>query len=926
MGRPRALAYNRRAMAKDLRQPEPIHNLWGRPPSPLDPIFSPTAIAVIGATERQGSVGRALLENLSRGFRGTVYPVNPKRSEILGQKTYPSLASLPGPVDLALIATPAGTVHDLVAECVAADVRGAIILSAGFRETGPAGAELERRVLAEARRGGLRLVGPNCLGLMRPSTGLNATFASRLALPGKVALISQSGALCTSILDWSLKERVGFSGFVSIGSMLDLGWGDFIDYFSDDPETQSLLIYMESIGDASAFLSAAREAALKKPIIVLKAGASPAAAHAAASHTGALTGSDEVLDAAFRRVGVLRVRRIAELFLMAETLAKQPRPAGPRLAIVTNAGGPGVLATDALASVGGELADLAPETFGKLNAFLPPHWSRGNPVDLLGDADPERYRRGVAAVLQDPGVDGVLAVLTPQQMSEPTRTAEALAEIGDRQGKPLLASWMGGEEVEAGIEVFNEGGIPTFPYPDTAAQVFHYMWQYSAHLKNLYETPSLPPGDGAGAPDREAARALLERARAEGRTLLDEAESKALLAAYHIPTVPTRIARDEEEAVAIAESLGFPVVLKIFSRSVTHKSDVGGVQLNLLDAVAVREAFRKIAANVADRVGPKAFEGVTVQPMVETRGYELILGSSCDPQFGPVMLFGAGGTLVEVFRDRALALPPLTTTLARALMSQTRIHRALLGVRGRPPVDRKALEGLLVDFSRLLVEQPWIRELDINPLLVSEDGILALDARVLLHEPDRDPSTLPRAAIRPYPHQYTWDYRTRDGAPVRLRPIRPEDEPLVVAFQEALSPESVFSRYFSTPNLQERTRHDRLAQLCFIDYARQMVLAAEARDTVGQTSIVGIGHLIRMRGAEGSEFALLLSDAYQRRGLGTEMLQRLIEIARAERWGPVTAVMLPENRAMQEICQRLGFELAYSAKDGFYQARLVLDS
>lgn len=911
-------------MGQEPRQPEPIHNLWGRPPSPLDPIFSPAAIAVIGATEREGSVGRALLENLARSFAGQVYPVNPKRSEILGQRAYPSLASLPGPVDLALIATPAATVPGLVAECGAAQVRGAIILSAGFRETGPAGAELERRVLAEAQRGGLRLVGPNCLGLMRPSTGLNATFASRLALPGKVALISQSGALCTSILDWSLKERVGFSGFVSIGSMLDLGWGDFIDYFSDDPETQSLLIYMESIGDASAFLSAAREAALKKPIIVLKAGASPAAAHAAASHTGALTGSDEVLDAAFRRVGVLRVRRIAELFLMAETLAKQPRPAGPRLAIVTNAGGPGVLATDALASVGGELADLAPETMKKLNAFLPPHWSRGNPVDLLGDADPERYLRGVAAVLQDPGVDGVLAVLTPQQMSEPTRTAEALADIGDRQGKPLLASWMGGEEVEAGIDVFNEGGIPTFPYPDTAAQVFHYMWQYSAHLKNLYETPSLPPGDGAGAPDREAARALLERARAEGRTLLDEAESKSLLSAYRIPTVPTRIARDEEEAVAIAESLGFPVVLKIFSRSVTHKSDVGGVQLNLLDAVAVREAFRKIAANVADRVGPKAFEGVTVQPMVETRGYELILGSSCDPQFGPVMLFGSGGTLVEVYRDRALALPPLTTTLARTLMSQTRIYRALLGVRGRPPVDLKALEGLLVDFSRLIVEQPWIRELDINPLLVSETGMLALDARVLLHELQQSPSQLPRAAIRPYPLQYRWEFQTRDGTLVRLRPIRPEDEPRIAAFERGLSPESVFSRYFSTPNLQERTRHDRLAQLCFIDYARQMVLVAEARDAAGQASIVGIGHLIRMRGAEGSEFALLLSDAYQRRGLGTEMLQRLIEIARAEGWGPVTAVMLPENRAMQEICQRLGFALAYSAKDGFYRARLPL--
>ncbi|MFO1462767.1 MAG: bifunctional acetate--CoA ligase family protein/GNAT family N-acetyltransferase [bacterium] len=898
---------------------EPIHNLLGRAPSPLDPIFSPAKVAVIGASEGPGSVGRALMENLA-GFPGDLFPVNPKHSQVLGRRAYPRIGEVPQPVDLAVIATPAATVPGIIAECVQAGVRGAIILSAGFRETGPAGAELERKILAEARRNSLRLLGPNCLGLMRPAGGLNATFASRLALPGKVALVSQSGALCTSILDWSLKERVGFSAFVSIGSMLDLGWGDLIDYLSADPETQSILLYMESIGNAAAFLSAAREAALKKPIIVLKAGVSPAAAQAAASHTGALTGSDEVLDAAFQRAGVLRVRRIDELFLMAEVLAKQPRPSGPRLTIVTNAGGPGVLATDALAAAGGQMAELAPETRRALDAFLPPHWSHGNPIDLLGDADPERYGLAVEIALKDSATDGLLVILTPQEMTDPTATAERLLRIEDRREKPLLASWMGGIDIAAGEDHLNRGGIPTFPYPDTAAEVFQYMWDYSRNLRQLYETPALPPGAGTELPDRRAARDILEAARRAGRTLLNEVESKRLLASYGIPTVPTELAADESQAVAIAERLGYPVVLKLFSESVTHKSDVGGVQLNLHDAGAVRQAFQKIAANLRAAKGEGLLQGVSVQAMVSQRGYELILGASTDPQFGPVLLFGTGGELVEVFRDRALALPPLTSTLARSLMERTRIFRALTGVRGRPPVDLPALEGLLVRFSQLIAEQRSIRELDINPLLVSESGMLALDARVLLQDPQLPESAWPATAIRPYPLEYAWSLKLRDGASLRVRPIRPEDEPQVAEFQRNLSRESVFSRYFSAVNVRERTRHERLAELCFIDYARQMVLVAEAPSPAGAPRIVGLSHLIRLPGLQGSEFAILLADDFQRRGLGTELLGRLIAVAQAESWLPITAVMLPENKAMQEICQRLGFRVAFSATEGFYKA------
>jgi len=901
---------------------DPVHNLLAARPKPLDSFFSPRAIAVIGATDREESVGRALLENLLHSkFTGKVYPVNPKHSRLLEVECFPSLAALPGPIDLALIATPAAGVPGVVQACVAAGVKGAIILSSGFREIGRSGADLESQVLAAIQGSPLRIVGPNCMGLMRPSFGLNATFATPLALPGKVAFVSQSGALCSSILDWSFKERVGFSAFVSIGAMLDLGWGDFLDYLDSDPETESILLYMESIGQAEAFLSAARQAAVKKPIIVLKAGASPAAAHAAASHTGALVGSDAVLDAAFRRVGVLRVRSISELFLMAEVLAKQPLPSGPHLAIVTNAGGPGVLATDAFSAVGGSLAELSEPTLAKLDQVLPPHWSHGNPIDILGDADPERFGQAVEIAFEDPGSDGVLVILTPQQMTEPTQSAERLIQVKNRQGKPLLASWMGGNEIGAGEDRLNRNKIPTFPYPDNAAQVFQYMWDYSLNLQRLYETPALPTAIDGAAPDRAQVAAILSQARKEGRNLLNEAESKSLLGAYGIPTIPTWIARNETEAVRVAKDIGYPVVLKLYSEQITHKSDVGGVQLNLADEAAVRKAYHDIEENVRAKKGEGFFEGVTVQAMVALKGYELILGSSCDPQIGPVLLFGAGGELVEVLKDQALAIPPLTTNLARALMQQTRIFRALLGIRGRPPVDLDKLDGLLVRFSQLVAEQPEIKEIDINPLLASDAGLLALDARVVLQDPSIPTGRLPRPAIRPYPLQYVTQWKSREGIALTLRPIRPEDEPMVAQFHASLSQDSIYHRYFAPSSLKSRVRHKELAHLCFIDYSRQMVLVAEAHNAEGKSAIVAIGDLKRRSESEGSEFALLVTDAYQRQGLGTEMLRQLLAVAREERWEPVTAVILPDNRVMQEICRRMGFSVQFSPEDGFTIAK-----
>ncbi|WP_422927958.1 bifunctional acetate--CoA ligase family protein/GNAT family N-acetyltransferase [Singulisphaera sp. PoT] len=902
------------------------HDVLHAERKPLDAIFSPRTVAVIGATEKPGSVGRTILWNLiSNPFGGTVFPVNPTRPNVLGIKAYKRVADVPEPVDLAIIVTPAATVPDVIGECAEVGVRGAIVISAGFKEVGTAGADLERRVLEQARKGRMRLIGPNCLGVMRPLGGLNATFAGRMALPGTVGFLSQSGALCTAILDWSLREHVGFSAFVSIGSMLDVGWGDLIDYLGDDPRTKCIVIYMETVGDARSFLSAAREVALTKPIIAIKAGRTEAAAKAAASHTGSLAGSDEVLDAAFRRCGVLRVDTISEVFYMAEVLAKQPRPKGSRLTIVTNAGGPGVLATDALIRRGGSLAELAPETVGTLNTFLPDAWSHSNPIDVLGDADAGRYAKTLEAVAKDPNSDGLLVILTPQAMSEPTQTAEQLRPFARIEGKPVLASWMGGADVAAGEMILNQAGIPTFPYPDTGARVFQTMWRSAYNLKGLYETPTLPDDSEDVVEARSRVDALGSAVRQSGRTILTEFESKQILALYGIPTVPTRVAHTEDEAVAAAEEIGYPAVLKLFSESVTHKTDVGGVQLNLTDADSIRRAYRAIDLSVLEHAGPGHFQGVTIQPMIRRDGYELIVGSSLDSQFGPVLLFGTGGQLVEVFRDRALALPPLTTTLARRMMEQTRIFEALRGVRGRKPVDVPALEQLLVRFSRLVVEQPWIREMDINPLLASPEGLLALDARVIAHDISVPESEWSRPAIRPYPIQYVSPWVAKDGAHVLIRPIRPEDELLLIRFHETLSERSVAFRYFHAMKLSSRTSHDRLTRICFNDYDREMALVADGKDpATGTNAILGVGRLSKLHGQDEAEFAMLVSDGFQGRGLGSEFLRRLIQIGRDEKLSRISADILPENREMQAVCRKLGFHLAHEPGDGVVKAVIEL--
>jgi len=874
----------------------------------LDALFLPDSVAVIGATERPGTVGRTVVENLLHPlFQGKVYAVNSRHSEICGLKAYPNIGDVPESLDLAVVATPAPTVPRIIGECVDAGVKSAVVISAGFRERGLEGVELERQIQEHLRRGTMRLIGPNCLGIMNPTIGLNATFAKDAPRPGNVAFLSQSGALLTAILDWGQQEQVGFSAIVSTGSMLDVGWGDLIYHFGDDPHTHSILLYMESVGDARSFLSAAREVALRKPVIVIKAGRSEAASRAAASHTGALTGSDEVLDAAFRRSGVLRVLTIADLFYMAEVLSKQPRPKGARLTILTNAGGPAVLATDALIANGGQLAVLSEKTLQALDGFLPSHWSHNNPIDILGDADSERYAKALEIASNDPNSDGLLVILTPQGMTDPAAVAERLKPHAKSSGKPVLTSWMGGAGIASGEAILNAAGIPTFPYPDTAARAFTYMWRYSYNLHELYETPTLAEGQELAPGYRRRVENIIETARSQGRVLLNESESKQVLSHYGIPTVETQIARTEDAAVACALDLGYPVVLKIFSETITHKTDVGGVKLNLEDEPSVRSAFQAIKSSVAKTAGPDHFSGVTVQPMVRLEGYELILGSSVDPQFGPVILFGSGGPLVEVCRDHALALPPLNTTLAQRMMEQTRIFTALKGVRGRRPIDVRALGRLLVRFSQLVVEQPWISEIDINPLLASPQQLLALDARVVLHEPGTDPDHLPRPAVRPYPSQYVSSWPMKNGTEVTLRPIRPEDEPLMVKFHETLSDRSVFLRYFCSLSLSSRVAHDRLVRICFVDYDREMAIVADCRDAKGQHRILGVGRLVKSHAKNEGEVAVLVSDECQGQGLGMELFRCVIQIARDEKLSRVDAEILPDNFAMKKIARKLGF-------------------
>ncbi|MEM2916813.1 MAG: GNAT family N-acetyltransferase [Candidatus Bathyarchaeia archaeon] len=877
----------------------------------LDKIFNPKSIAVIGASDVEGSVGYILMKNLTeQGYEGKVYPVNIHKTEILGLKAYQTVDQIPETIDLAIIATPAKTVPDIVEQCGKAGIIGIIIISAGFKEIGPEGKALEDKILELKRKFNLRIIGPNCLGIIRPSIKLNATFTNKMPKSGNIAFISQSGALGAAILDWAVHENIGFSNFVSVGSMIDVDFGDLIDYFGTDPKTRSILMYIEGIKEARKFMSAARHFARTKPIIVVKAGKFGESAKAAASHTGALTGEDMIYEAAFKRAGIVRVEEIADLFNCAEVLGQQPLPQGPNLAIITNAGGPGVMAADALLARGGKLAKLSQKTMEYLDSVLPPYWSKGNPIDILGDAKAERYKAVVEACLNDDNVDGLLIIYTAQAVEDPAEVAKGIVDLLKNKGyrdKTILTSFMGHEDVETANRILNQNNIPTYFTPEQAVKTYMYMYHYKRNLELLYETPEELPIDVV--PPKRPLMVIMENAFKENREILTEYEAKEFLQYYNIPTVKTFVAKTPEEAVFYASQIGYPVVLKILSPQIVHKSDAGGVVLDITCDTEVKEAFNRILQKAKEHKPNAEILGVTVQPMIKRQGYEIILGAKIDPIFGPVLLFGMGGVGVEFFKDFAIGLPPLNQTLARRIMEETRVYQLLKGYRNVPPANIKLLEEIMVRFSQMLVDFPQLKEVDINPLFINEKEAFALDARIVLDKTRMFAKFEPHEhlVISPYPKKYETLWKMRDGRTVLLRPIKPEDEPLWLEMFQNFSEESIRYRFFQ---IIKDTPHEVRVRYCNIDYDREIAIVAELNEE-GTRKILGVVRLIIDPDKKTGEIAFIVADPWQGLGLGTKMVDYMIEICKDKKLEAIYGVMLPDNKRAIELMKKMGFTLEY---------------
>jgi acetyltransferase len=889
----------------------------------LDKIFNPKNVAIIGASDVEGSVGYAIVKNFTQmGFTGKVFFVNIRKAEILGVKTYPTVDQIPEPVDLAIVATPAKTVPEVMEECGKAQVKGVIIVSAGFKETGPAGKALEEKILESAKKYGIRVIGPNCIGLIRPRNNLNATFLDKMPKPGNVAFLSQSGALGSAILDWALHENIGFSNFVSVGSMIDVDFGDLIDYFGSDPKTKSILMYVEGITEARKFMSAARHFARTKPIIVVKSGKFSESAKAAASHTGSLSGEDSIYDAAFKRAGIVRVNEIADLFNAAEVLGTQPLPKGPRLAIITNAGGPGVMATDALIAQGGKLAKISQKTLDSLNAVLPPFWSHGNPVDVLGDARSERYKAAVESCLNDDNIDGILIVFTQQAVSESVEIAKNIVELvraKSYQNKTILTSFMGYGAVQEANSILNANNIPTYSTPEQAIRTYMYMYNYQANIDLLYETPEELPVDAS--PPKRPIMAILRNAAFEGREVLTEDEAKKILKYYNFPVVKTSVANNVDEAVAYAQEMGFPVVLKILSPQIIHKSDAGGVILNVNSPHEVREAFELLIQR-ATAYNPNAqLIGVTVQPMIEKKGHELIIGGKTDPVFGPVILFGMGGVGVELFKDYSIGLPPLNTTLIHRMMEETKVYRLLKGWRNAPAVDLKKLDETVLMFSQLLVDFPQIKEIDINPLLINEKEATILDARIVVDKEKMCKKFVPHEhmVISPYPKKDEILWLLKNGQEVLLRPIKPEDEPMWLEMFQSLSEESIRYRFFQ---MLKDTPHEVRVRYCNVDYDREIALVAEMVEN-GKRKILGVTRLSIESDEKSGEMAFLVSDYWQGLGLGTKMVDYVLDIAKEKGIDKVNAIILQDNYRALSLTKKMGFSIEYIT-DGTVKATLNL--
>ena len=868
----------------------------------LDFLFNPESVAVIGASKRPASVGAVLARNLvAGGYAGAIMPVNPKYDNIEGLRVYPDVASLPTAPDLAVICTPPTTVPALIKELGTRGTRAAIVISAGFGESGEQpGRDLQQQMLEAARPYVLRVLGPNCLGLMAPRAVLNASFAHVSPTPGNLAFVAQSGAIVTSVLDWARARGIGFSYLVSLGDMADVDFGDMLDYLANDAATRAILLYIETIMHARKFMSAARAAARMKPVIVVKAGRYAEAARAAASHTGALAGTDAVYDAAFRRAGMLRVYSLEELFDAVQALTLSRHPRGDRLAILTNGGGVGVLATDALIQQGGHLAELSADTRARLDQLLPPTWSHGNPVDIIGDAPASRYGEALAMLFEDDNIDAILVLNCPTAIVSGTDAACAVIEtMASRQGPSVLTSWVGAGATVTARRLFNEHRIPTHDTPEQAVRAFMYLVDYRRNQELLMETPPSVPA--AFTPDVARACAPLDQALHEGREWLLEPEAKEMLAAYGIPVVTTRTARTPDEAASLAAEIGGAVALKILSRDIIHKSEVGGVALDLAGPTTVRETAATMQDKLRREYPDALIAGFAVEPMVRRPGaYELIVGATLDVQFGLVVLFGHGGTGVEVIDDKALALPPLNMRLAHELISRTRIARLLRGYRAQPAVNLDEIALTLIRVAQLVVDIPEIVELDINPLLADEYGVLALDARIRV-------SAAPpaeRLAIRPYPKELEEDIPLADGRTLSLRPILPEDEPALQAAFAKLTPEEIRLRFFVPVKTLSHVVAARFTQ---IDYDREMALILTERGIPGKTEIYGVVRISADPDNEHAEYAIIVRGDMTGLGLGVVLMRRIIDYARSRGIGEIYGDVLRENKTMLKLCQALGF-------------------
>jgi len=881
-------------------------------------LFKPKSVALIGASERPHSVGTTVLHNLlDGGFDGAIFPVNPKYRTLAGREVYRSVAHLPAPPDLAVICTPPDTIPDIVGQLGEIGCKAAVVLTAGLGSAHHRdGKSIKQAMLDAAKPHLLRILGPNCVGLLVPGIGLNASFAHTAALPGKIAFVSQSGALVTGVLDWAKSRGIGFSKFVSLGDSADVDFGDALDYLAGDADTQAILLYIEDVRAARKFMSAARAAARNKPVLVVKAGRAAEGAKAASSHTGALAGSDAVYDAAIRRAGMLRVMTTEELFDAVETLAHAKPLYGERLAIVTNGGGPAVLATDALICGGGKLAQLSDDTMRKLDAVLPPTWSHGNPVDIIGDAPGERYRQALDALLQDRQSDAVLFIHAPSAIVPSLDIAQAVAPLAKDAPRNVISCWLGGDGVAGARRLFAEAGIPTYDTPEDAVGGFMQMVQYRRNQELLMQVPSSAAHDLA--PDRETARAVVQRVLAHGRTMLTEPEAKSVLAAYGIPVVETGIADRVEAAVLLAGRIGFPVALKILSPDITHKTEVGGVVLDLETPEAVCAAAEAMRARLYDMHPDARLHGFSVQAMARRpRAQELIIGASTDPVFGPVILFGQGGIAVETIDDHALALPPLNMVLARDVVSRTRVAKLLAGYRNRPPADIDAICGVLIRISHLLADLPEIAELDINPLLADENGVIALDARIKL-TPHACGTGTDRFAIRPYPDELE-EYVSWQGKPLLLRPIRPEDGEQHVAFFHALDAEDVRLRMFAPVR---EIQPSQLARLTQIDYDREMAFIATRLQPDGSRETLGVARAIADPDNIAAEFAVIVRSDLKGQGLGCLLMDKLIRYCRARGTRELVGEALPHNDRMHHLAHRCGFDIVPG--DGTVKMRLAL--